>query len=98
MVDRHPSLRGTVIQVYMYNGVVTGVYVHGKLEADTSVAQAFVRISDKTRVFIKHASGPYQPASLTDLTKGDMVEILFAALVEQASPEPPIAEEIVIVK
>ena len=97
LANQHPSIRGTVIEIYVLNEAVTGAYVRGKLEADTNVAQAFVKFSDKSHLFIK-SGDQYQKASLLDLTKGDTVEILFAAPTTQSASEQAVADEIVILK
>jgi hypothetical protein len=97
LANQHPSIRGTVVEIYMLNGAVTGAYVRGKLEADTSVAQAFVKFSDESHLFIK-SGDQYQQASLLDLMKGDMVEILFTESTPQSSSEQALADEIVILR
>jgi hypothetical protein len=92
-----PNIRGSVVEIYTLNGQITGAFVRGKLEADTSVAQAFVKFTDQTLLFIKIAD-QYQPAPLSALARGDRVEIIFTTTPGESSSAQPIADEIVILK
>ncbi len=95
--NQHPSIRGNVIEIYRLKDKITGAYVRGRLEADTTVAQSFVKFSDDTKLYIKRA-GQYQPGYLSDMMKGDTVEILFATPVPATSDNQAQADEIVILK
>jgi hypothetical protein len=97
LASRHPDIRGNVVDVYKLNDQVTGAYVRGSLYADTTVAQAFVKINAQTRLFVK-SGGAYQVGDIAELTAGQSVEVLFAASASQPAGYQAVAVEIVILK
>jgi hypothetical protein len=94
---QQPDIRGAVIVLYTLDGKVTGAYVRGKLEADTRLAQAFVKFTDRTRLWEK-SGNDYQLSELSKLVKGDTVEVFLSAPADQSAGSQAVAEEIVVLK
>jgi hypothetical protein len=94
---QQPDIRGAMVEIYTLNGTITGAYVRGKLEADTRLAQAFIKITDQTEVYVK-TGDQYQLSALSELAKGDTVEVFFTAAAGQSAGGQAVAEDVVILK
>jgi len=95
--QQNPHIRGVIQEIYSQNEIVSGFFVEGKKESDTSYDKAHVGIDQNTQVFKKQGD-KYVIATVSDLQVGQNVEILFIGPIQTSYPVQARALEIVITK
>jgi hypothetical protein len=90
-----PSIRGTITEVFQESDVPHGLFVAGIKESDTSYDKATVRLSSNTRVYEPQNTG-YRLASVSQLTVGLTVEVVFTGTILERYPVSAEADEILI--
>jgi hypothetical protein len=93
---RNPHIRGTIVDVFTPEGSITGFYIEGIVESDTTVDKARVGITEATRIYLQTASG-YEDATPEQLTVGLKVEVLFTGTILESYPPQAKAGEILII-
>lgn len=95
--QQSPDIRGVIQEIYTPGGSVSGLFVEGKKETDTTYDRAQVGIDEKTKIF-KEQEDKYVNATISDLQLGQTVEILFTGPILTSDPVQASALEIVITK
>jgi hypothetical protein len=95
--QQNPSIRGDIQEIFTTKGSVSGLYVEGIKEKDTSYDRALVGIDEKTKIFRKQGN-EYLNAAGSDLQVGQIVEILFSDPIQTSNPVQANALEIIITK
>ncbi len=92
----NPHIRGTIVDVFTPEGSISGMYIEGIVESDTTVDKARVGITEATRIYLQTASG-YEVATPEQLTVGLKVEVLFTGTILESYPPQAKAGEILII-
>jgi hypothetical protein len=91
-----PHIRGTILDIFTQEGSISGIYIEGIVESDTTVDKARVGITEATRIYLQTASG-YEVATPEQLTVGLKVEVLFTGTILESYPPQAKAGEILII-
>jgi hypothetical protein len=92
---QNPQIHGTIESVFRQNEMISGIYVVGKIEANTEFDKAYVSINKDTKIYIKDQSG-YHTSGIAQLAEGKTVAILFTGPIADSYPVQATAMEIAI--
>lgn len=94
---KNPSIRGIIKSISTPEGKITGIYIEGIKEADTTYDRASVGFNDETHFYF-YAGGDFMETDATQLEVGQTVEAWFTGSVATSYPVQAWAIEIVILK